>query len=275
MKTADQRPKLLCVDDEEHILAALRRVFADERFDTECVQGGEQALAVLERETVAVVVSDQRMPGMSGTELLRTVRERWPETARIILSGFAELSVVVAAINDGEINKFIAKPWNDDALRETVRACFEHYELALESRETSVEIARENDDLRANNAELELRYQALELYQEVLDQMPVGLFGVGADGTIALCNAQGRDLFTQADEPPLGAHYRDVFPTALARELALSIDGDCARHVQIHRAPGPIPAATLLDARIQPLQPSARERGVLVLLYPLTEATIQ
>ena len=73
----------------------------------------------------------------------------------------------------------------------------------------------------------------------------------------------------------MGAHYRDVFPTALARELALSIDGDCARHVQIHCAPGPIPAATLLDARIQPLQPSARERGVLVLLYPLTEATIQ
>lgn len=268
-------PKLLCVDDEEHILAALRRVFSEEAFEIECAKSGEAALEILAREPVAVVVSDQRMPGMSGTELLREVRERFPEAARIILSGFAELSVVVAAINEGEINKFIAKPWSDDALRETVRACFAQYEVSALSRATTEEIARENDDLRTSNAELELRYQALEFYQEILDQMPVGLFGVGSDGTIALCNAQGRDLFTQAQEPPLGAHYREVFPSALAREVALSIDGDCARHVLVSRPAGPISDSQLCDAHIQPLQPSARDRGVLVVVYPLAQQVTQ
>lgn len=261
--------RLLCVDDEENILAALRRCFAEESFEIVCVSSGAAGLELLAREPMAVVLSDQRMPGMSGTEFLREVRARWPETLRIILSGFAELSVVVTAINDGEINKFIAKPWIDEALRDTIRTCFQQYELQAETRMVSEQIREQNHSLRAFNADLELRNQALEVYQELLDQIPVAILGIGTDGTIALANGHVRDLLCQSNEPPLGAHFRSVLPELLCSEVEGALGDDGVRRFRIASGESVLHGA--FDAMIQPLRPSAKDRGVLVVLYPLLE----
>jgi FixJ family two-component response regulator len=267
--TTRARQRLLCVDDEDNILAALRRVFADEHYDVVFAKSGAEGLALLEREPVGVVLSDQRMPGMSGTEFLRQVRARWPETMRIILSGFAELSVVVAAINDGEINKFIGKPWDDDALREAVRACIEQHSLNVESRAESEEIRQENDSLRAFNMDLELRNRALELYQDLIEQVPIGLVGVGADGTIALANSHSRDLIFTGSDPSLGLDYRDALPQPIAEHVSASIAEDQGRFCVIEASESP--CQRTLEARITPLRPSARERGVLIVLIPAGE----
>jgi DNA-binding NtrC family response regulator len=101
---------LLCVDDERPILNALKRLLRKEGYRLLTAEDGPEALDVLDREPVQVVISDYRMPGMSGTALLREVKSRHPETVRVVLSGYADAHVVVESINIGEIYRFLPKP---------------------------------------------------------------------------------------------------------------------------------------------------------------------
>ena len=123
--------KILCVDDERNVLKALRRLFIDEEhYEIIVAESGEEGLeALAEEKDVRLVISDYRMPGMTGVEFLAQVCEKWPDTIRIVLSGYADTSAVVEAINQGQIYKFIPKPWNDEDLKTTVSAALEHQEL--------------------------------------------------------------------------------------------------------------------------------------------------
>jgi DNA-binding NtrC family response regulator len=107
------------VDDEERILRSLAMLFRG-RYSLRATTDPNEALAVVGRETVHVVVSDQRMPLMRGAELLRQVRERSPHTMRILLTGYSEMDAVVASVNEGEIFRFVSKPWDGRELTQTV-----------------------------------------------------------------------------------------------------------------------------------------------------------
>ena len=111
---------LLCVDDEEYVLSSLERAFRNQPFRVMTALSGKEALAIMENEPVRVLISDQRMPGMAGTELLARVKARWPKVIRIILSCFAEVADLIKAINDGEVYRFIRKPWDNVVLRDLV-----------------------------------------------------------------------------------------------------------------------------------------------------------
>lgn len=130
-----QRPPrhLLIVDDEESILLSLRRMLRRDGYEIHMANSGEEGLAILEREPIGVIVSDQRMPGMSGSEFLGKVRERFPATVRIVLSGYTELETITDAINRGAIYKFLTKPWDDDLLRGHIAEAFSHYEMKHEN----------------------------------------------------------------------------------------------------------------------------------------------
>lgn len=114
------RPTLLLVDDEERILRSLRMLFAaDYRVLTST--DGHEALEILERERVQVLISDQRMPKMSGVDLLRQARSVSPATMRLLLTGYADLEAVIGSINEGEVFRYLHKPWHADEIRHTVR----------------------------------------------------------------------------------------------------------------------------------------------------------
>ncbi len=115
---------LLLVDDETNILSAMSRALRRDGYRILTATCGEEALDVLGREDVHVIVSDQRMPGISGTELLRKVKDMHPETVRMVLSGYTDLDAVTEAINEGAIYKFLTKPWNDEELRMQIRDAF-------------------------------------------------------------------------------------------------------------------------------------------------------
>jgi diguanylate cyclase (GGDEF)-like protein/PAS domain S-box-containing protein len=115
---------LLLVDDEQNILNALRRLFRREGYRVLTAGGGVEALELLALNPVQVIISDQRMPEMSGVEFLSRVKELYPQTVRIVLSGYSELSTVTDAINRGAIWKYISKPWDDEALLQEVRSVF-------------------------------------------------------------------------------------------------------------------------------------------------------
>ena len=119
---------LLIVDDEENLLSSLRRLLRREDYAVITATSAEEGLELMARHEVAVVVSDQRMPDMSGVEFLRRVKTMHPKTVRIILSGYADINMITDAINTGEIYKFIGKPWANEALVATIRTAFERHE---------------------------------------------------------------------------------------------------------------------------------------------------
>ncbi|MDX2129765.1 MAG: response regulator [Chloroherpetonaceae bacterium] len=125
--------KILFVDDEPLILETLQLVFRD--WHIKLAVGPEEALKAIQSESFAVIVSDQRMPGMSGTELLKKVKEISPETIRIVLTGYSELDLVIDAINSGEVWRFINKPWDNDKLKGTVKAAYDLFEVNKVLRE--------------------------------------------------------------------------------------------------------------------------------------------
>ncbi|UGQ47801.1 EAL domain-containing protein [Massilia endophytica] len=125
---------LLLVDDEPSVLSSLERLFRREGYRILSAGSGKQGLELLASNDVQVVISDQRMPEMQGTEFMARAKELYPDTVRMILSGYADLTSVKDAINRGAVYKFLSKPWDDDELRETVRDAFRRAESPGERR---------------------------------------------------------------------------------------------------------------------------------------------
>jgi type II secretory ATPase GspE/PulE/Tfp pilus assembly ATPase PilB-like protein/FixJ family two-component response regulator len=132
---------ILFVDDEEGVLNSLRRIFLEENYRIFTSTSAERALEIMSCENVHLVVSDHRMPGMTGAELLKEIRQKWPETIRIMLTGYADVSSVMGAVKEGAVYKFITKPWNDEDLRLTVSLALQQYVLLRENQKLK-EIAR-------------------------------------------------------------------------------------------------------------------------------------
>jgi diguanylate cyclase (GGDEF)-like protein/PAS domain S-box-containing protein len=119
---------LLLIDDEPEDLAALERTFRRENYRILTATNAGDAFQLLASHRVGVVICDQRMPGIAGTELLSRIRQMHPQTVRMALSGHTDLNAVLAAVNGGAVSKFLTKPWDDDQLREMVKEAFRLFE---------------------------------------------------------------------------------------------------------------------------------------------------
>ena len=126
--------RLLLVDDEPNVLKALRRVFHNENYQVETAATAEEGLDKFRKNTYHIVISDYMMPGMNGADFLKQVKNEWPDTVRIMLTGHADTQAVMGAIKEGAVYKFILKPWNDDDLRVTVAVALEQYDLVKKNR---------------------------------------------------------------------------------------------------------------------------------------------
>jgi diguanylate cyclase (GGDEF)-like protein len=145
---------LLLVDDEEGIGAALSRLLRPDGYKILRAHSGQEGLELLAQHKVHVIVSDQRMPEMSGVEFLRRVKELYPNTVRLILSGYADLDSVTDAINRGAIYKFLTKPWDNEMLCANVHEAFRHYELMQQKNHLALEIQEANATLASLSLEL-------------------------------------------------------------------------------------------------------------------------
>src|SRR2546425_3295178 len=121
--------KILCVDDEPNVLEAYQRSLR-KKFQIDTAVGGEQGLAEIERQgPYAVVISDLRMPGMDGVQFLAQVRDRSPDSIRVMLTGQADMNAAIGAVNEGRIFRFLTKPCPPDILSQTLQAGLEQYRL--------------------------------------------------------------------------------------------------------------------------------------------------
>ncbi|SEH74839.1 PAS domain S-box-containing protein/diguanylate cyclase (GGDEF) domain-containing protein [Rheinheimera pacifica] len=133
-ESVSNQQTILLVDDEENILSALTRVLRRDAYRVLTCTGAKQAFDILALNQVQVILSDQRMPGISGTEFFSQVKDMYPDTIRIVLSGYTDLRSVTEAINKGAIYKFMTKPWQDDELRSEIKQAFAQYQQQINSK---------------------------------------------------------------------------------------------------------------------------------------------
>ncbi|MCB1956983.1 MAG: response regulator [Rhodocyclaceae bacterium] len=152
----DERlPSVLFVDDEPGILASLRRLLRPEPFRLHFALGGAEALQILSREAIDVIVSDMRMPEMDGACFLERARVQHPGALRLLMTGHSDMRSTIDAINRGEIYRYISKPWVDGELLATVRQALEQQQLKRENARLAALTREQNEALRQLNAELE------------------------------------------------------------------------------------------------------------------------
>ncbi|MET0351028.1 MAG: EAL domain-containing protein, partial [Rhizobacter sp.] len=223
-KHPSRQRTLLIVDDEESVLSSLRRLLRGAGYQIVIARSGEEGLARLAEHDVDVIVSDQRMPGMTGVEFLRRAKALYPDTVRIVLSGYTELTSITDAINEGAIYKFLTKPWDDAQLREHIAEAFRTKNLTDENRRLSNEVRRANEELAVANERqqraIDQQCERLSLEeiravnaQDLVERLPTAVIGIDTDGTIAFINQQARALL-QGWPALLGCPADQVLPVS-------------------------------------------------------------
>lgn len=161
------QPTLLFVDDEPSILSSLRRLFRPHDYRILTAESGAQGLEIIEQEPVDLVISDMRMPIMDGAQFLEQVRHQQPDTIRILLTGYADITSTINAINKGEIYRYVAKPWDDNDIVLIVAKALEHARLLHENARLTAITRQQNEELRQLNSSLEakVRERTAELEQ--------------------------------------------------------------------------------------------------------------
>jgi len=186
------KSRILIVDDEEAILETMRFTFEDE-YEVFTSPDARQALEILdENAPIAAVITDQRMPNMTGVEFLAQVYTRHPNTTRMILTGFADMEAILKAINDGHVYAYITKPWEPDQLKQIVMRAVGHHKLTLEN-------ARLLTDLRRSKV----------LLEAVMDGLPTGALAVDPKGVVQAANQPAR-AFLGLKPDPRGSTLKDV-----------------------------------------------------------------
>jgi CheY-like chemotaxis protein len=187
-------PRILVVDDEEAILETMTFTFEGE-YEVFTSSDARRALQILdEKAPIAVVLTDQRMPNMSGVELLAEVCRRHPNTVRMILTGFADLEAIIEAINDGHVYAYITKPWEPDHLKQVMKQAAERYRLTVENERLLAHLQQANVFLEA-----------------VMDELDVGAIALDAGGVVRAANRPARDYLALVGETrgrPLGEVLR-------------------------------------------------------------------
>ena len=201
-----EHPKsLLLVDDDVNIISALKRLFRREGYEIHTAYSGQEGLDILHQQQIDVIITDQRMPNMTGVEFLRLVKQHYPETVRIILSGYTELTSVTDAINEGAVFRFLTKPWEDEKLLEYIKEAFSYKRLADNNRQLSLKVQTSNHDLATANRRLSdfiehkqkqtaLSALNLDVVLDVLRFIPIAMIGITKNLQVAFINDKAMQL---------------------------------------------------------------------------------
>jgi CheY-like chemotaxis protein len=264
--TTPPRARILIVDDEEAILETMAFTFEDD-YDVVTATSARQALQILdETPPIAAVITDQRMPEMTGVEFLARVCERHPNTTRIILTGYADGEAMVRAINEGHVYAYVTKPWEPEELKQLVHRAVEVHRLRVQN-ESLV------DDLRSANAFL----------AAAIDEIPIGALVVDAAGVVRGANRPGREyLGLRGDvggrplEEVLGAEaLREV--REVSRRLGIGCEGggeERSDYEELDVAAAGVPLRLRVAVRTLS-EPSGRPIGRVILMREISHEPLR
>jgi response regulator RpfG family c-di-GMP phosphodiesterase len=278
MVDALQRQRtLLLVDDEPNIVNALKRTLRRDGYRILTANCAEEGLGLLAEHEVGVILSDQRMPVKTGVEFLREVKQLYPKTMRIVLSGYTELESVTNAINEGAIYKFLTKPWDDDLLLKNIREAFEYHEMEQENQRLTQELQFSNQELSRLNQNLEQQvYEKtreimhnmtmLEVSQEIFEHLPVAIIGIDQYAMIAAANKSADKLFGgQQGGCLLGMQAKGFLPKVLLELLDKAQSEATQELIQL-------PDGSNLQVWICPMGDSSLSKGTIIVVSPHKES---
>lgn len=197
----EPRPRILIVDDEEAILETMAFTFEDD-YDVLTATSAREALQILaDRSPIAAVVTDQRMPEMTGVEFLALVYEHHPNTTRIILTGYADGDAMVRAINEGHVYAYVTKPWEPEELKQLVHRAVELHRLRVQNDHLVEDLQRANVFLAA-----------------AIDEIPIGALVIDASGVVRAANRPGRE-YLGLQKDPSGHPLEEVLGADALREV--------------------------------------------------------
>lgn len=263
---------ILLVDDEPNMLSALKRLLRRDGYVIHTANSAREAFDILAQERVDVIVSDQRMPEMSGTEFLSQVKDLYPETVRLVLSGYTEVGSVTEAINKGAIYKFLTKPWDDEQLRANIREAFLRHDMAFQNTKLKREVEEINSELVQLNHILEQRVLDRNeriardndfrlVMQEILDALPVGVLGVDLTGDVVSVNRTACDILGLPSGALIGRSV-DHLPSEIA-ELIESFLMEFEPHSRWMKIPW---QNKKLSVQLTPMGLKSKSNGCLVAL---------
>jgi response regulator RpfG family c-di-GMP phosphodiesterase len=138
---------ILFVDDEENILSSFKRLLRNENYTILALDNPREVKSIMEHTVVSLIISDQRMPEINGLDLLKEAKELYPDTVRILLTGYADVQVAIKAINEGGVYRFISKPWSDEELRIAIRQSLAYYDLIMDNKVLLQMVQKQKDAL--------------------------------------------------------------------------------------------------------------------------------
>ncbi|MFT5441553.1 MAG: CheY-like chemotaxis protein [Myxococcota bacterium] len=200
-------PRLLVIDDEDAILETMSFTFMDD-YEVITTTDARRGLEILEEQApISVVMTDQRMPHMTGVEFLREVYKSHPDTVRIMLTGFADSKATIQAINDGHIYAYLDKPWEPAELKQTVKNAMEHYTLTVQNRKLVEDLGRGNLFLEA-----------------VMDRFESGAIAIDANGLIQAINQPARK-YLRIEDSPVGRDIGEILIAQGLENIAQAVAG--------------------------------------------------
>ena len=228
------QPYILCVDDEPGIVRSIRRILKGEPVNVLMAASGPEALEILRKQSVALILTDYRMPEMNGIEFLEQAAPLCPDAFRMILTGYAEAHLLVEAVNRGQIYKILYKPFQEEDIKLTVRSGLEHHARNGENRALLEELGQRNKQLAILNqklksglegtqADLNISSAALGIAQQLLNEIPAAVIGIEPCGQIVFANKLANVWFAPPTAPRLfslvGAWSSDVLPGSVHEPL--------------------------------------------------------
>ncbi|RJQ80079.1 MAG: response regulator [Desulfobacteraceae bacterium] len=266
---------VLCVDDEKNILNALKRLLRKEAYRLLTCTSGQEALTVLAENDVHVVISDQRMPEMNGTELFSQIKVLYPHILRIILTGYTDVDTITNSINEGHIYKFFLKPWNDQHLTLEIRQALEQYDLIQDNKRLYEMALQTNEELKAINEKLEsiveertqvleMQNRALQLSQAMLEDLPSPIVGVSSEMMIVFANRAAQKQFHAEQTIDFGSSIIEYFDGLSADELQQTITSLEKRQIRVQGKR----SAQAYHLQLIPLTGRFSNSGVIITMLP-------
>jgi response regulator RpfG family c-di-GMP phosphodiesterase len=221
---------ILCVDDEKNILSSLRRLLRTEGYEIQLANSGAEGLEILSKMPVDLVISDMRMPEMNGAQFLEKVYALYPDTVRILLTGYSEISSTIDAINKGNIYKYISKPWEEHDLKLTLRNALAARNMEKERDALLLVTKKQNEELMQFNTNLEglVQQRTAELEQTMgMLESAFGTLKNSYSNTILIFSR-----LVEMREGTLRSQSHEVSRDAQALALSMGMDADSARSIQ-------------------------------------------
>jgi len=223
---------ILLIDNEVNVINALKRELRKESYQILTATNVQDALKIMAENPIQVVIADHRLEGASVIEFMANIKDSYPDTIRVILSGYTDIDSVTAAINKGHVYKYLLKPWDKRELKETVRQCLDLFELRKQNLSLTEKIRQQNQKLKYlnKNLELEVEKRMAEIFQknkelnlsyEVMEHLPICVIGADDQKQIIFTNGLAKLYFER------GRHSKLLHSTLndhFSNELVLLVE---------------------------------------------------